>query len=320
MGITKLLDPRIHISNWMDKVTTQKDTSLAPTANSQTAVLPESDTLAITDERGREAEVVSGHFVPDQVIAIPANKAEMYTEQLRQTIQSFNEDKMTPMKWVVVKFFEFLSYTAPILVAFVVGSAIGSAWAGPFNFGNPWAVYSYVISIVLELMLPALGYACTVVLKQTLSDRSKVGLLIGLAILFLLLATGNSFATMFLLESHIDANKASRAALVSMYFRSFTPMTVDIISTIFLGVAVVKSFQKFLRDKQQEAAAVRSGAEANIAVDEAFQAAARRKDEADTMQEFYRIQNQKLLQDARSKLLDEGGTDSNRKGRYGGGW
>jgi hypothetical protein len=107
-------------------------------------------------------------------------------------------------------------------------------------------------------------------------------------------------------------------------------MTVDIISTIFLSVVTVKNLQKFLKDKQQEAMAIRSGAEAEIAVDEAFQAAERRRREAeseqrrkdeqlDTMQEFYRIQNQKLLQDARSKLL-EGGDDSNRKGRYGGGW
>ena len=308
MGLTT------RVGDWIQqKVSSQPSTAIAPATNEQVATMPVQS--VITDERGREAEVVSGTFIPT-IDATGRTSASVHTEELRRTIQSFNEDKMTPMKWVVVKFFEFLSYTAPILVAFVVGSAIGSAWAGPFTIANPWAVYSYVISIVLELMLPALGYTLTVVLKQTLSDKSKVGLLIGLTILFLLLATGNSFATMYLIEQHVGTT--NRFAVISMYFRSFTPMTVDIIATIFLGIATVKSFQKFLRDKQQEAAAVRSGAEANIAVDEAFQAAARRKDEADTMQEFYRIQNQKLLRDARSKLLDE--DDRGSKGKFGGGW
>jgi len=292
---------------------------MAPAANQQTAVAPFAPNSVITDERGRDAEVVSGTFVPT-IDATGRTSASIHTEELRRTIQSFNEDKMTPMKWVVTKFFEFLSYLAPILVAIVVGSAIGFAWSGPFDIHVPWTVYSYVISIVLELMLPVLGYATTVVLKQALSDKSKVGLLIALAILFIGLALGNSFATMFLLESHIDMKTATTAAIMSMYFRSFTPMTVDIISTIFLGIATVKSFQKFLRDKQQEAAAVRSGAEANIAVDDAFQAAARRKEESDTMQEFYRIQNQKLLRDARRKLLDDDDDDPGRKGKYGGGW
>ena len=314
----------------MDGLTQQKDSSqsVTPVTNSQTAVLPENDNLAITDERGREAEVVSGQFIPDQVITVPSNSAEVYTQQLRKTIANFNEDKMTPMKWLVVKFFEFLSYIAPILVALVVGMAIGSAWSGPFDIHNPWTVYSYVISVVLELMLPALGYALTVTLKQALMDRSKVGLLIVLSLLFLGLATGNSFATMFLVEQHLDVS-ANRFASVSMYFRSFTPMTVDIIATIFLSVVTVRNFQKFLKDKTAEAAAIRAGAEAEIAVDDAFQAAARRKRDAegeqrrkdeqmDTMQEFYRIQNQKLLQDARSKLLDSPESDSTGRGRYGG--
>jgi hypothetical protein len=134
---------------------------------------------------------------------------------------------------------------------------------------------------------------------------------------------------MYLIEGHIKLAADDTAGHISLVFRSFTPMTVDIIATIFLGVVTVKNLQKFLADKTKEAQAIRAGAEAEIAVDEAFQAAERRRREAeaeqrrkdeqlDTMQEFYRIQNQKLLQDARSKLLDEG--DNGRKGRYGGAW
>lgn len=316
-------NPVTHISSWMDGLTQQKSSSqsVTPTVNQQTTVSPETEDV-------KDAEIVSGQFVPDQAITMSVNNAEVYTERLRKTIANFNEDKMTPMKWFVVKFFEVLSYLAPILVAFVVGMAIGDAWSGPFDIHNPWTIYSYVISIVLELMLPALGYALTVTLKQALIDRTKIGLLVVLGLLFLGLATGNSFATMFLVEQHLNIS-ANHFAMVSMYFRSFTPMTVDIIATIFLSVVTVKNFQKFLKDKTAEAAAIRAGAEAEIAVDDAFQAAARRKRDAeaeqrrkdeqmDTMQEFYRIQNQKLLQDARAKLLDSPDSDTTGRGRYGG--
>lgn len=308
----------------MDGLTKEKDSNqtLAPTNNQQTAVLPKSENV-------KNAEVVSGQFVPDQMITVNSGKAEAYTIQLRKTIASFNEDKMTPMKWLVVKFFEVLSYFAPILVALVVGMAIGNAWAGPFDIHNLWCAYSYVISVVLELMVPCLGYACTVVLKQALMDRSKVVLFIGLSLLFVGLAVGNSFAQMFLIEGHIKLADNDTAGHISLVFRSFTPMIVDIIATIFLGVVTVKNLQKFLADKTKEAQAIRAGAEAEIAVDEAFQAAERRKREAEseqrrkdeqmgTMQEFYRIQNQKLLQDARAKLLDGPDSDTSGRGRYGG--
>ncbi len=321
----KSFNPITMVSGWMDKATMQPgDTSqaVAPAQNNQTTVLPETETV-------KDAEVVSGQFIPDQTIVVPSGKAEVYTEELRKTIASFNEDRVTPMKWLVIKFFEVLSYFAPILVALVVGMAIGNSWAGPFDIHNLWGVYSYVISIVLELMVPCLGYACTVVLKQALMDRSKVVLFVILASLFLALAVGNSFAQMFLIEGHIKLAKDDTAGHISLLFRSFTPMTVDIIATIFLGVVTVKNLQKFLADKAKEAQAIRAGADAEIAVQEAFQAANRRKNDAEseqrrkdeqneTMQEFYRIQNQRLLQDARSKLLDEG--DNGRKGRYGGSW
>ena len=164
-------------------------------------------------------------------------------------------------------------------------------------------------------------------------DRSKVGLFIFLSLLFIVLAVGNSFAQMFLIEGHTKLKADDTAGHISMVFRSFTPMTVDIIATIFLGVVTVKNLQKFLADKSKEAQAIRAGAEAEIAVDEAFQAAERRRREAeseqrrkdeqlDTMQEFYRIQNQRLLQDARKKLMDDDASDNkrdkNRRGGYGG--
>src|SRR5690348_7016502 len=102
------MNPITRITTWMDNVAAQKDTgqAVAPVNNNQTVVLPESETA-------KDAEVVSGQFVPDQVIAIPSNNAQVHTERLRRTIASFNEDKQTPLKWLVVKFFEVLSYLLP---------------------------------------------------------------------------------------------------------------------------------------------------------------------------------------------------------------
>jgi hypothetical protein len=191
MDKTKLLNPR----TWF---TTELD------AKTETSLTPVNDNMAITDERGRDAEVVSGTFIPtiDATGGGTARSIE-HTERLRKTIESFNEDKQTPLKWVVVKFFEVLSYLAPILIAYVVGMAIGDAWSGKFNLNDSWNIYSHVISVFLEMMLPALGYAVTVSLKQAFNDKSKAVMCVVLAILFIALAVGNSFAQMFLIEGHI---------------------------------------------------------------------------------------------------------------------
>jgi hypothetical protein len=312
MATTKLLNPRTWFTSQLDTSATTTTTALSPSGTND----------VITDERGKDAEVVSGTFIPTiNATGNTSASAQAHTERIRQTIESFNEDKQTPLKWAVVCFFTVLSYLAPILIAWVVGMAIGDAWSGKFSLNDSWNVYSHAISIVLEMMLPALGYAVTVALKQAFNDKSKAGLCIVLSLLFLSLAVGNSFAQMYLIEGHIKLKADDTAGHISMIFRSFTPLVVDVISTIFLSVVTVRSLQKFIKDMQQKEVAIQSVARSEIAVETAFDQAAIDKENAKAIQERTRMDNELLRELTRKRNRDTvGGDDSGGKGRYGGGW
>src|SRR5882762_9775518 len=178
MGLIQKLDPRTWIATKLDTVST----ALSPATNEQVAVLPETP---------KDAEVVAGHFVPDIQIQAGRTSASAHVERIRKTVESFNEDRQTPLEWLVVKFFTILAYTLPTLIAWIVGSAIGQTWAGKFNFWDPWSDYNYGLGIGMELMIPVMGYAVSATAKRAAKDRSQMAWPIILSVLFVGLAVGN---------------------------------------------------------------------------------------------------------------------------------
>jgi len=164
-----------------------------------------------------------------------------------------------------------------------------------------------------------MGYSVTVAVKRAAKDRSQMFVPITLAILFLALAIGNSFAQIYLIEGHIKIADKDIAGHVSMIFRSFTPLVVDVIATIFLSVVTVKNLQKFLKDMQQKEAGIQAVARSEIAVDMAFNQAAIDRENAAMQQERTRMDNE-LLRELTRKRNDDtlGGGGSGSKGRYGG--
>jgi len=300
------------IGNWIQQkvYSQQTSTALSPAANQQTAVIP---------EQGRDAEIVSGTFVPT-IDATGRASASAHTERIRQKVESFNEDRQTPLEWVVVKFFTVLAYLLPILIAWVVGSAIGQVWAGKFDWNNPWSVFSYVISIGLELMIPVMGYAVSTTAKRAVKDRSQMAWPIILSVLFLALAVGNSFAQMFMIDSHIKIAKDDFKGQASLYFRSFAPLIIDVIATIFLTVVNVKNLQKFIKDMQGKEEAINSVAHSEIKVEMAFVEADIHRENAQTEQERKRMDNELLRELTRRRNNDTLGGDSGNKRQFGGGW
>ncbi len=133
MGLIQKLDPRTWIATKLDTVST----ALAPATNEQVAVVPET---------AKDAEVVSGTFMPDIQITTSTD-ARQHTERIRKTVESFNEDRQSPLEWLVVKFFTVLAYLLPPFIAWIVGSAIGQVWAGKFDWSNPYSLYSYGIGV-----------------------------------------------------------------------------------------------------------------------------------------------------------------------------
>jgi len=305
------------MQNWVDtKVYSMQkpvtSTAMAPAANEQVAVIP---------EQGRDAEIVSGTFVPDiQIATSGRSDAIAHTERIRKTVESFNEDRQTVLEWIVVKFFTVLAYLLPIWIAWIVGQAIGQVWAGKFDWNNPWNVYSYGISVGLEMMIPVMGYSVVTSAKRAVKDRSLMWVPIVLTLFFLGLAVGNSFAQMFMIEGHIKIAKDDFKGQASMWFRSFGPLLIDSIATVFLTVVTVKSQRKFIKDMQEKEAAIQSVAHSEIKVEAAFDQASIDRENAKVQQERVRMDNELLRELTRRRNNDTLGGDSGSKGRYGGGW
>ena len=112
MGLTQKLDPR----TWF---TTNMEQTLDPNLSVSAAVSPNNQTTILAPDQPKDAEVVSGQFIPDQTITIPANDAHKHAARLRETIETFNEDKQTVLEWLVVNFFTVLAYLLPPFVAWV---------------------------------------------------------------------------------------------------------------------------------------------------------------------------------------------------------
>lgn len=300
-----------------DVMDTNLSVSTAVSPNDQTTVLAPSD-------GSKDAEIVSGTFVPTiNATGSAQMEAHKHAARLRTTIETFNEDRQTPLEWVVVKFFTVLAYLLPPFVAWIVGQAIGDAWGGKFDWNNAWSVYSHVISVSLEMMLPVMGYSVTVAVKRAAKDRSQMFVPIILGLLFLGLAVGNSFAQIYLIEGHIKIADSDVAGHISMIFRSFTPLVVDVIATIFLSVVTVKNLQKFLKDMQQKEAGIQAVARSEIAVDMAFNQAAIDRENAAMQQERTRMDNELLRELTRKRNndtlgSDDSGKDNGRRGRHGG--
>jgi len=277
-----------------------------------------SQTTIVAPDQPKDAEVVSGQFIPDQTIVIDGeSEAHKHAARLRTTIETFNEDRQTPLEWVVVKFFTVLAYLLPIVVAYVVGCAIGQKWSGAFTFRDPWTVYSYVISVGLEMMIPVMGYSVTVSLKRAFKDHTQFILPIVLGLLFILLAVGNSFAQMYLIEGHVNIAANDFKGQASLYFRSFGPLVIDTIATIFLSVVTVKNLRKFIKDMQAKEEGIHAVSRSEIAVQAAFDQAAIDRENARSDQERKRMDNELLRELTRRRNQDTLGSDEGGKKRYG---
>ena len=289
----------------------QQSTALSPATNEQVATIP---------DQGRDAEVVSGTFVPDiQINTAKGSDALAHTERIRKTVESFNDDRMVGLEWVIVHFFKGLAYLLPPFIAWIVGCAIGQAFSGKFDWNNPYTWYSYGISIGLEMMIPVMGYSVTVAAKRATKDRSQIWIPIALAVFFVGLAIGNSFAQMFLMEGHVKIAADDFKGQASIYFRSFGPLLIDSIATVFLTVVTVKSQKKFIKDMQEKEEAINNVARSEIKVETAFDQAAIDRENARVDQERKRMDNE-LLRELTKRRNDDtlGGGGSGNKGRYGG--
>ena len=299
MATRKLLDARTWFTTSLDDDESQNTTALAPR----------------DEEQGME--VVQGE--PVTTIDVTAGlSAKREAARLRRKIEEFDEDRLGWGEWAVVKLFTFLAYVMPVATAWVVGLAIGDAFSGPFTFTSNWSVYAHVISVFFEMCLPMLGLSVTKSVKRAFKDRTQVWVAAILGVVFVALAVGNAFATIYLVETRVKIADNDLPGHIATWFRAFGPLVIDVSATIFLSIVTIKSLQKFLSDMQNKAQGVQMATHAVIEVDRAWAQSDIDKELAKNDLERKRMDQQLLVELTRRRNQETLG--GGNKGRYGGSW
>jgi hypothetical protein len=273
-----------------------------------------------------DGEPVTGVFVPAATTIQVGSVASMHTEQFRQVVNSFDEDKQTKLAAIVSWFFTTLAYLAPLVLGFYAGAAVGDTISNAaFTLTHATNVFYHLISIMLELSIPMLGYAVAVAFKRAAKDRTQVPMCAILAVLFICLAIGNALAQDVLLYHSLPQSTADEQ--VSIWFRSFGPSIVDVLSTVFLAVVGVRSLKKYLADQREKIAAVREVNAVHIDMDKAtLQAEIDKRTalmdmeskahRAQTWNEIEKMQSEAMIAQARKNMQGDSEGSSYRRSRY----
>ena len=271
-------------------------------------------------------EPVSGRFIDNRASDHTAQAARR-TEQFSRVVASFDEDKQHLLASIVSKFFTGLAYLAPLLIGYFAGAALGDTISGTFSLGaGSFNIFTHLISIVLELSIPMLGFAVAVTFRRAAKDRGQLTLCAILSVLFLLLAVGNAITQDILLYHNLPQLTSDER--ISVWFRSFGPSIIDILATIFISVVGVRNLKKYLADQREKIHAVREVNLVHIEMDKttlqaeldrqsAIMDMHSKQQRAETWNQIEAMQSQAMIEHAKQKMLDSPDSGSSyRRSRY----
>lgn len=276
-----------------------------------------------------ETTIVTGTFVP----AGQSSASDLYTaaaaqtERFREIVDRFDEDRQGAVEWCVRQFASLFCYFVPFVVAGPVGLAIGDTFVSKSDTGiKSFAVYT--LSLCLEILMPILGLAVTIVFKRALRDRSLIGGLVGLSAFFLAVSAGNAMVLFFLLTKDLNFAALALPIQIGIVVRSFGSLIIDMGSTVYLSVSGARSLAKYLADQQKKIVAIRDVNHINIELEQTQTRAAMERQAAvmdmdskrkrqETWNEIERMQSQAMIEQARRNLLESGDRSSHyRRGSY----
>ena len=318
-GLNALYDP--HLTHPASPVPAQPP-AIVPDANTPASTQGDDGTIYAN------GQAVSGHFVPSgQSQGDHTTLAATRTEQFARVVATFDEDKLHILARIVATFFTTLAYLAPLLIGYFAGAALGDTISGPFNLGaGSFNVFTHLISVVMELSIPMLGYAVAVTFKRAAKDRGQLTICAILSILFLLLAAGNALTQDILLYHALP--QGTSAERVSVWFRSFGPSVIDILATIFISVVGVRNLKKYLADQREKIHATRevnlihiemdkTTLQADIDRQSAIMDMESKKHRSETWNTIEAMQSQAMIEQAKRNMIE--GPDSGssyRRNRY----
>ncbi len=257
--------------------------------------------------------VGEGVYEDDMIdVQIPA-PASSHFERYRRLIDSFDEDRESPLEKIVRWFFLLLAYLLPLVVAYAMGKEIGDAYGGTFNLADGWSLGTHTVAMAGEFALAMMTLSCAVALRKMTTDGSYAPKFVGSLVSFLLFSLASGLAQWFIALLHVGGLRNS-AGLAALIFRVAMVPAVDVASLLFLAVMNFKSLKKFVADQRVRAQAIRDINEAELEIQRAQSAASRREtEERQDLQmkdqrnqvwlELDRLHAQSMIADAKRRVL-----------------
>jgi len=266
------------------------------------------------------AQLVNGEVFEDDMIDIDARDEAArpsHFERYRTLIDSFDEDRETPLEKGVRWLFLLLAYVLPVVVAYAMGKEIGDAYGGPFSWSDGWSLGMHTVAMAGEFALAMMTLAAATALRRMVTDASYAPKFLGSAVSFLLFSAASGLAQWFIAARHVMAHDTG--GYVALVFRVAMVPGVDIASLLFLAVMSYRSLKKFVADQRVRAQAIRDINEAELEIERAQSSAARRQTEErqdlsmkeqrnQVWLELDRLHAQSMIADAKRRALPPGAT------------
>src|SRR5947209_13567864 len=181
------------------------------------------------------AQLVGEEVYEDDMIDVrvpPASSSHF--ERYRKLIDSFDEDRESPLEKIVRWLFLLLAYLLPLVVAYAMGKEIGDAYGGAFNPSDGWSLGTHTVAMAGEFSLAMMTLSCASALRKMTTESSYAPKFVGSLVSFLLFSLASGLAQWFIALLHVGSlhNPARLAALLLL--AALVP-AVDIASLLFLA-------------------------------------------------------------------------------------
>src|SRR5204862_8097147 len=118
----------------------------------------------------RDVELVDGVVFEDDMNEVDASAPVSHSshfERYRRLIDSFDEDRETPLEKSIRWFFLVLAYVLPVAVAYAMGREIGDAYGGTFSWSDGWSLGTHTVAMAGEFELDMVtSYAATALRRE----------------------------------------------------------------------------------------------------------------------------------------------------------
>jgi hypothetical protein len=241
-----------------------------------------------------------------------AASSSSHFERYRTLIDTFDEERETALEKGVRYLLLVLAYLLPLVVAWAMGREIGDAYGGPFSWSDGWSLGTHVVAYAGEFALTMMTFSAATALRRMAADPGYVGKFFGSLVLFVLASLASGLAQWFIASQHVHLHDTP--SLAALVFRVAMVPAVDIASLLFLAVMTFRSLKKFLADQRIRAQAIRDINEAELDIQRAQAAAARRETEErqdmhmkearnEVWLELDRLHAQAMITDAKRRML-----------------